>query len=141
MQILREQVAHWGTLTAAANAMGWLPRDLKAAVARDADLAAEVEEALEEHKDALYMRAVQRGAHGQSDALLVKLLEAKLPEQFDPKARNTIATAKNKPTGVTLRRFEETADGKVVDVEDATIVEPAKPAPPAQPLRIGFVIL
>ena len=140
VQVVRETVRTWGVLSMAADALGCRARDLKAAIARDPDLQAEVDEAMEEHKEALYDTAVKRGVNGGSDAMLGKLLEARLPEQFDSKTRNQALTAKGKPTGVTLRRFEETADGSVVDAE--VKCESAAPAAkPAEPLRLGFITL
>lgn len=134
MQIVRDTVRQWGVLSMAAAALGCRTGDLKAAIARDPDLEAEVAEALEDHKEALYAKAVQRGAFGSSDAILGRLLEAQMPKMFDQKARNADAAAKGKPTGLRLRTFEET-NGEVVDVT----AKPQEPKDPPEPLRIGFV--
>lgn len=133
MQTIRDTLRTWGVLSMASAALGCRLGDLKAAIARDPDLQAEVNEALEEHNEALYAKAVQRGAMGGSDALLGRLLEAKMPKLFDPKARNAEAAARGKPTGLRLRTFEADENG---DVVDAT---PKEPTPPAEPLRIGWV--
>lgn len=133
IQIVRDTLRTWGVLSMAADAIGRRLGDLKAAIARDPDLQAEVDEALETHRDALYAKAVQRGAMGNSDAMLGRLLEAQLPKMFDPKARNAEAAARGKPTGLRLRTFEADESGEVVDAT------PKEPAPPAEPLRIGWV--
>ena len=133
MQIVRDTLRTWGVLSMAADALGCRLGDLKAAIARDPDLQAEVDEALEAHADALYAKAVQRGAMGGSDAMLGRLLEARRPKEFDPKARNAEAAARGKPTGLRLRTFEADENGEVVDAT------PKEPTPPAEPLRIGWV--
>jgi hypothetical protein len=145
IQILRETLKNYGALNMAANSIGMTSRDLRATIARNPDLKAEVDDAMEDHREALYATAVERATNGRSDPLLGKLLEAQMPTLFDPKARNASLSASNKPTGVTLRRFEEAEDGSVVDVEAKPPEEPsgaagftAPPPPAADPLMIVY---
>jgi hypothetical protein len=136
IQILRETLKNYGALNMAANSIGMTSRDLRATIARNPDLKAEVDDAMEDHREALYATAVERATNGRSDPL---------PTLFDPKARNASLSASNKPTGVTLRRFEEAEDGSVVDVEAKPPEEPsgaagftAPPPPAADPLMIVY---
>lgn len=134
IRLVADAVRQWGVLSVAARAIGMEPGVIKALMRRDPDLRAEIETALDEHKDMLYAEAVQRGTAGKSDALLSRLLEAQMPSQFDPKARNAAVAARGKPTGVRLRQFEATDDGQVQDVTP----KGEKPAPD-EPLKLGYV--
>ena len=132
LHILRDQLRVWGVMTAPALALGVRVSDLEAEISRDPELKAEVDECLSNHADSLYMMAMTRAQQGR-DTMLVKLLEARVPQQFDAKRRNAEIEKKGRPPGLRVRSFED-AD----DVTDVTDVEEKKPSPPAEPLQIGF---
>ncbi len=133
-RLLVDAVRQWGRLSLAARAIAVEPAMVAAMLRRDPDLNAEIQAAIEEHKDLLYGETVQRATRGKSDALLGKLLEAQMPALFDPKARNAHIAARGKPTGVRLRQFSAAEDGTVEDVTD----KETPPASPAEPLALPW---
>lgn len=126
LRLLREQLPETGSLAFVANLIGVPLAALKNYIARDVDFKTEVDSLLELHSDRLYMVALQRavGPLG-SDMLLGRLLEAK-HQSFNKAAQAAEVGKKGKPSGITLRTFEATADGAVVDAE------------PREPLRLSY---
>lgn len=98
-----DTVRQYGTLALAANNAGMSPGALARLLDTDADLKAEVDDAMALFKDALRMVVLQRAA--TSDSMLKLAVEGFIPEQF--KAAPVDTKARGKPTGLTLRRFDE----------------------------------
>lgn len=120
IRIVCDTVRQYGTLALAAENAGLAPGALTRLLETDADLAAEVNDAMAIFKDALRMMVLQRST--RSDAMLKLAVEGFIPEQF--KAAPVDPKAKGKPTGLTLRQFDD--DGNEVGTAPA----------PAEPLKI-----
>jgi hypothetical protein len=101
LRICRER----GNIAMAAHMAGIAPSRLKALMTRDESLAMEVNDQLEIFNGAIFAHALERATVGKSDAILAKILEAKV-QGFSKETRET-TTARNKPTGLTLRTFDE----------------------------------
>lgn len=125
LNAIRETVKLHGTLALAAEAAGLTPSRLRALVNTDQDLAEMIEDAAAAHSDMIYHTALDRAVRGKSDALLSKLLEAKV-EGFSKESR-VPASHKNRPTGLRLRTFDES--GEEVGAQD---IEPKAEGPPLQ---------
>jgi len=123
--LLRNTLREQGSLPLAAHVIGVSLTRLKAMAAKDEGLKTDVEDALELHAAGLYQVALTRATEGKSDALLAKLLEARVAG-FAKESRETLSQ-RNRPTGLRLRTFTE--DGE--DTGVAQDIEPKAPNPPA----------
>lgn len=125
---IRVTVGQYGTLALAAEAAGLTPTRLRALINTDQDLAEMVEDAMAIHSDMIYQTALERGTAGKSDALLGKLLEAKV-DGFSKETR-VPANLKNRPDKLVLRTFNE--DGEDAGAQDI------EPKPEGPPLQLGL---
>jgi hypothetical protein len=98
---------------------------LRASISRSEELALEVEDALAEHAAMIYEEALRRAVEGGSDALLGKLLEAKV-EGFAKETR--VKVDHNRVTSLRLRTFD--ADGAENPPAEDVEIKPR----PTQPL-------
>ena len=130
-QTVRERVREYGELAIAADAVGLSLTQLRGVIANDEDLRLEIADAMEEHSALLYTEALRRATQGRSDVLMSKLLDAR-HKAFDKDAAKELAKQRNRPAALVLRTFEESPDGTVRESAEPT------PAPPAEPLRIGW---
>jgi hypothetical protein len=112
--ILRSTLREKGSLPMAAHLMGLSLTRLRAMAAKDEDLKIEIEDALEFHGALIYDCALERATNGKSDAMLGKILEAKVTG-FSKESREPLSQ-RNKPTGLRLRTFD--ADGEESGVQD-----------------------
>lgn len=127
-EIIRGIVAYvreFGVLNLAAQTYGVSPGDLKREMSADPDLAAEIEEAMAMHTDALYVHALQRATAGKSDTIMAKLLDARVPG-FAKDTREAEAKKHARPTAVLLRTFKAEGDD-VQDVEAKPVDSAAAP--------------
>ena len=123
IRMIVDTVKQYGTLALAAENAGMAPGALTRLLETDEDLASEVNDALAIFKDVLRMQVLQRSM--RSDAMLKLAVEGFIPEQF--KAAPVDSKAKGKPSGLTLRQFDDEGNDKPVE----------KPTP-AAPLHIGM---
>ena len=122
VRIIADTVRQYGTLALAAHNAGISPGRLTALLEEDADLAAEINDAMALFKDVIRMQILQRS--NSSDAMLKLAAEGFIPEQF--KAAPVDLKTKGKPTGLTLRQFNEQGH------------EVGKEPPPPKPLGLGL---
>lgn len=129
-QTLIEQIRATGQLAVAAFAIGIPVKALRQFAAQDPALGDALAEAMEQHNAMIYVEGHRRATVGGSDALMGKLLEARLPE-FDKEARKQELARNAKPAGITIKVFSEEDD--VTDVVDK---QQPEGAPSGEPLRI-----
>lgn len=133
---LIDQMMALGNLPVAALSAGLSVTAARLLIAKDEDLARELADAEELHKGLLYREAVERATNGKSDALLSKLLEAKV-EDFDKDARKARAAQLAKPSSITLRNFGANEKGEVEDVAVKPITPEAQPQSNSAPSYPG----
>ena len=102
-RVIVETIRNYGTLAFAAQNAGVAASVVKREMERDPDFAEEIEDAMAPFKDGLRMLVLQRAA--TSDAMLKLAVEGFIPETF--KAAPLDTKAKGKPTGLTLRQFDD----------------------------------
>ena len=124
LNVIRTSLRDYGELPLAAHAAGLTVSVLRREIARDDQLAEEVDHLLSLHASAIVVVAQKRAL--TSDVILSKLLEAKAPgfarETRDKKKDDT------KPAVLVLREFND-------EGQDVTDV---KPKEPTGPLLIGM---
>ena len=136
--IILKHLEEYGTLAHAARAAGTKTTVVKRWVNIDNDFAAEFAEANEVFNDNIRHEMLKQAVENKNAALLIKLAESRIPEEFKTTAVD--AGKKGKPTGLRLREFE-VEDGKVKDAEpDAKPPEPdksvARSQQPGEPPRL-----
>ena len=104
IEIIRQTVQAYGTLAYAAQRAGIRHSELKALIARDEMLKEELDDAMQEHRDALLLLAQERAL--KSDSVLIELLKSARPE-FTPEGRKLAMTADNRVNSIKIRMFSE----------------------------------
>ncbi len=127
LQAIRSALKGYGSLARAAAMAGVSLTRLRGSISRSEELALEVEDALAEHAAMIYEEALRRAVEGGSDALLGKLLEAKV-EGFAKETR--VKPDTGRPTALRLRTFD--ADGTEKSPVDDVEINPR----PTQTLAI-----
>lgn len=129
-KIVVDTVQRYGTLSLAASNAGLTPTGLRQLMNSAPELRTEIEDAMDIFKDALRLTILERATTGKSDAMLKLAAEGFIPETF--KSTPADARAKNKPSGLTLRQFDD--EGKEIGKPADSTPAPA----PTEPLSIAL---
>ena len=131
-----DSLREYGELPMAAHAAATTTGYLRRCIASDPELAEEVEHALGLFSSGLVMMAqtmIKKQSQG-SVQLLQTLLAAKV-EGFSPESRKSKVETQGRPTGLTLRQFDD--EGNDTDTAPPGVTAVLQlPAPPEPPSRV-----
>lgn len=122
LRTIVDTVRQYGLLALAASNAGMSPGALRRLLQTDADLAAEIDDAMDLFRDALSLEILDRAVRGKSDTMLKLAAESFNPAVFKQAAIDP--RTKNKPTGLVLRTFD--ADGEEVVAEKQQPIVPLR---------------